>query len=138
MDFLIKGRHVNIWGVPSIGKGTEIADFVEIGGTTFLLTEIGENCKIQAFAYIPPGVHIGSNCFIGPHVCFCNDAHPKIGLETTFENTYVGDNVSIGANATILPGIKIGSNAVIGAGAIITRDIKEGETWISPKAKKLR
>jgi len=42
---------VNIYGA-TIGKGTKIASFVEIGEGVV----IGKNCKIEAFCCIPKGV----------------------------------------------------------------------------------
>ena len=63
----------NIWGKPKIGKGTKIAAFVEIGRDVI----IGEDCKIEAFAFLPPGTRIGDRVFIGPHVCMTNDKHPR-------------------------------------------------------------
>lgn len=36
----------------------------------------------------------------------------------------------IGANATILPGVTIGENAIVGAGAIVTKDVMDGEKVI--------
>jgi UDP-2-acetamido-3-amino-2,3-dideoxy-glucuronate N-acetyltransferase len=82
--------------------------------------KIGNRCKVQAFAFIPEGVTLGDDVFIGPHVCFTNDKYPPSDV---WEETLVEDGVSIGANATILPGIVIGKRARIGAGAIVTRDV---------------
>jgi UDP-2-acetamido-3-amino-2,3-dideoxy-glucuronate N-acetyltransferase len=82
--------------------------------------KIGNRCKVQAFAFIPEGVTLGDEVFIGPHVCFTNDKYPPSDV---WEETLVEDGVSIGANATILPGIVIGKRARIGAGAIVTRDV---------------
>ena len=42
------------------------------------------------------------------------------------EPIVIKKGASIGANATILPGVTIGENALIGAGAIITKDVKDG------------
>ena len=123
----------NFWGNYKIGKGTKIGAFVEIGnGVT-----IGKNCKIQAFAYIPPGVAIEDNVFIGPHVCFTNDKRPAIGAEWQIQPTLVKMGAVIGANATILPGITIGKNAVVGAGAIVTKSVPDGETWVGNPAHKI-
>jgi UDP-2-acetamido-3-amino-2,3-dideoxy-glucuronate N-acetyltransferase len=82
--------------------------------------KIGNRCKVQAFAFLPEGVTLGDDVFIGPHVCFTNDKYPPSDV---WEETLVEDGVSIGANATILPGIVIGKRARIGAGAIVTRDV---------------
>ena len=39
----------------------------------------------------------------------------------------VGDNVYIGNCVMILPGVHIGNNVVIGAGAIVTKDVPDGQ-----------
>lgn len=111
----------NLWGNPSIGEGCIIAAFVEIGKDVV----IGRNCKIQAHSYIPPGVTIGDNVFIGPHVCFTNDKYPKVGgwSNTRLMPTIVENDVSIGANATILCGVTLGQGCMIGMGTVVTKDI---------------
>ena len=99
--------------------------------------EIGDGTKIQAFAFIPNGVTIGKNVFIGPHVCFTNDKHPQAQGEWEQLETIVEDEVSIGANSTILPGITIGSHAKIGGGSVVTKNVPPGETWCGNPAKKM-
>lgn len=121
---------VNLYGC-TIGDGTKIAAFVEIQkGVT-----IGKNCKIEAFVFIPTGVTIEDNCFIGPHVCFTNDKHPKAtnsdgtiqsGKDWKVVKTFVKKGSSIGANATIICGVTIGKNALIGAGSVVTKNVDEG------------
>jgi len=119
----MKNFPVNIYG--KVGKGTKVASFVEIGGV------VGNDCKIQAFAFIPPGVTIGDRVFIGPHVCFTNDKRPP---SDKLSETVVKYGASIGANATILPGITIGHDAMVGAGSVVTKDVPDGETWIGNPA----
>jgi len=103
----------------TIGKRTKIATFVEIGEGV----EVGDDCKIGAFAFIPPGVLIGNRVFIGPHVCFTNDRYPRAVGTWTLLSTKIEDDVSIGANVTILCGIHIGQGTLIGAGAVVTKDV---------------
>jgi acetyltransferase-like isoleucine patch superfamily enzyme len=110
----------NVYG-SRIGDDTQVAAFVEIGGSI-----LGARCKVQAFAFIPPGVTIGDEVFIGPHVCFTNDRHPRAVGEWTLEATRVERGANIGANATILPGLTIGAGATIGAGVTVTRSIPPG------------
>lgn len=98
--------------------------------------EIGENCKIQAQVFIPDGVKIGNNVFVGPATVFTNDKRPPSGGKFWAE-TIVKDGAVIGANCTILPGITIGEKAMIGAGAVVTKNVPAGETWIGNPAKKL-
>jgi serine acetyltransferase len=39
----------------------------------------------------------------------------------------IKDNVFVGYGAIILPGVTIGSNSIIGAGAVVTKDVPEGQ-----------
>jgi acetyltransferase-like isoleucine patch superfamily enzyme len=95
---------------------------------------MGKNVKVQAFAFIPNGVTIGDNVFVGPHVCFTNDKYPPMG---EWRDTFVQDGAVIGANATILPGVTLGYGCQIGAGAVVTKDVPPGETWVGNPAKPL-
>ena len=98
----------NIYG--TVGLGTKVAAFVEIGGT------VGERCKVQAFAFIPPGVVVEDDCFIGPHACFTNVMRPDPYKAGVFLETRVKSGAAVGAGAVILPGVTIGEKAFVGAG----------------------
>jgi len=134
VDYHIKGKYV-IVDRSTIGYGTElwnfiniydsvigefckIASHVEIGGS-----KIGDRCKIEAFVFIPPGVTIGNNVFIGPRVAFANDKYPNADPVWTRGNITVEDNVSIGMGAIILPGVVIGEHSFIAAGALVTKNV---------------
>jgi UDP-2-acetamido-3-amino-2,3-dideoxy-glucuronate N-acetyltransferase len=107
-----------------IGPGTKIYDQTWIGPNVI----IGEDCRIQAFAFIPDNVVIGNRVFVGPCTCFCNDKHPPShGAWKEKEPTVVEDDVSIGANCTILPNITLGKGCVIGAGSVVTKSVKPEE-----------
>ena len=82
--------------------------------------QIGHRCKIEALAFIPDGVTLGNDVFIGPHVCFTNDREPPSEL---LEKTHVGNGASIGAGAIIVCGITIGDGARIGAGSVVTKNV---------------
>lgn len=118
----------NISSEALIGKGTIIHSHVSIHDQVI----IGENCKIQAYAFLPNGVLLEDNVFVGPHVCFTND--PK--LDGEIKPTVVRKGAKIGANATIVAGITIGSNAIIGAGSVVTKDIGDNELWYGNPALK--
>ena len=93
--------------------------------------------KIEAFAFICPGVIIEDDVFIGPHVVFTNDKNPaNTWGKRKIMKTIVKKGASIGANATILPGITIGKKATIGAGAVLTKSVPDGETWLGNPARK--
>jgi acetyltransferase-like isoleucine patch superfamily enzyme len=122
----------NIYGEGWIGNNCNIGAMVEIRHP-----QIGDDCKIQAFVFIPEGVRIGNRVFIGPHVCFTNDKHPKAVGDWDLLWTTVEDDVNIGANATILPGITLGKGCTIGAGAVVTKDVPPGVTVVGNPARKL-
>lgn len=91
--------------------------------------KIGARTKVQAFAFIPTGVTIGRDCFIGPSVTFTNDKHPP-SPRSDWLKTTVEDQVSIGAGVVILPGVTIGRGARIGAGALVTKDVPADTLYI--------
>ena len=120
---------VNIYGC-EIGDNTKVGSYVEIRENV----KIGKNCKIQAFAFLPQGVILEDEVFVGPHACFTNDKIPRatvkgklkeIGKDWKPETTIVRKGASIGANATILGGITIGENSIVGAGSVVTKDVPD-------------
>lgn len=131
------GKNTKLWyghfsniGACCIGDDCTIHSHVWIGDRV----RIGDRCRIQAFAFIPTGVRIGNDTFIGPRVTFTNDKHPP---SSEWQVTIVGSNVSIGAGAIILPGLTIADGVKIGAGSVVTKSIRAGETWVGNPARKL-
>lgn len=47
------------------------------------------------------------------------------------KDVIIGDDVWIGIRSVILKGVNIGNAAVVGAASIVTKDIKEGETFVN-------
>ena len=125
-DDVIIGKGTQIWH-PELSNiyGCKIGENCNIGALVEIRRDvtIGNNCKIQAFAFIPEGITIGNNVFIGPHVCFTNDKHPRVDGEWEVLQTIVEDDVSIGANVTICPGVILGAGAMIAAGSIIVNNV---------------
>ena len=134
------GKRCKIWYFINlynsiIGDDVNIGAFVEIQKA-----KIGNRCRIANGSFIPNGVIIGDDCFIGPKVCFTTDKYPSVKKAMTQKQfwpeklTVVGNRVIIGANTTILPGISIEEGAIIGAGSLVTKDIGKNEVWYGSPA----
>lgn len=87
---------------------------------------IGPRTRVQAFAFIPPGVTIGADVFIGPNVTFTNDKYPP-SPRADWLPTVVEDGASIGAGVVVLPGVTLGRGCRVAAGAVVARDVAPGE-----------
>lgn len=112
-----------------IGDDTRIGAFTEVGGAT-----VGRRCKIGAHVFIPPGVTIEDDVFIGPGVVFTNDKYPRSSGDWNCLCTKVCSGASIGAGVVLLPGVIVGRNAMVGAGSLVLRDVAENETYINKRA----
>lgn len=121
-------RHVHIREHAYIGESCNIGKGVYIEKHV----RIGSRVKIQNNVSIFEGVTIEDGVFIGPHVTFTNDMHPraitpdgklKSAEDWTVTTTLVKYGASIGAGSVIVCGVTIGDFALIGAGSVVTRDV---------------
>jgi UDP-2-acetamido-3-amino-2,3-dideoxy-glucuronate N-acetyltransferase len=114
---LFIGPYVNAYE-GSIGNDTKIGAYTEIGGAI-----IGARCKIQARVFIPHGVTIEDDVFIGPAVVFTNDKYPRAFGSWEVKTTLIKRGAAIGAGAVIAPGVTIGEGALVGAGSVVIHDV---------------
>lgn len=121
----------NVYGC-RIGDESRIGPFVEIQSGV----EIGARCKIQSHSFICSGVTIADEVFVGHGVLFINDKRPRATTEDgelqtaddwTLLATVVERGASLGSGCVVLGGVRIGAGALVGAGAVVTRDVGEGE-----------
>ncbi|HEX8988531.1 MAG TPA: hypothetical protein VF816_11260 [Rhodocyclaceae bacterium] len=113
-------------------RNDEYAEFLRKRGR---LHAIGENCLINRDVAItnPAFVRIGNNVCLASCSLIGHDAVVAVlGRAYGRRLDSVGkidirDNVFIGHGATILPNVVIGPNAVVAAGAVVTKDVKEGD-----------
>lgn len=73
---------------------------------------VDHDCAIAAYAHVAPGAVLGGGVVVGARTL-------------------------VGAGATVLPGVVIGNDVTIGAGAVVLRDIGDGETWAGNPATRL-
>lgn len=118
---------VNLYGC-QIGDNTRIGTFVEIQKGV----RIGRNCKISSHTFIPEGVTIEDDVFVGHNVTFINDKWPEAttgdGVMKTEDDweclpILVGQGAAVGSSATIMGGVTIGQKAMVGAGSVVTHDV---------------
>ena len=98
--------------------------------------------KIQNDVSVYHGVSLEDGVFVGPHVCFTNDLHPRAinpdgslnaAVDWVLSETLIKRGAALGANSTIVCGITIGAWAMIGSGSVVTRDIPDyGLAWGNP------
>ena len=64
----------------------------------------------------------------------------KMGLvgvnEVKYGNIYIGDNCNISWDVIIMPNVHIGNNVIVAAGAVVTKNIPDGEIWGGFRPKK--
>lgn len=123
---IVAGKGTRIWHpeLSTICEGVRFGENCRVHSHVWIGKDvkIGNNVKIQAFCFIPEGVIIGDDCFIGPRVTFTNDKNPPSGKDNWLP-TVVGNGVTIGAGAVLLPGIVLEDNCTVGAGSIVTRNV---------------
>jgi UDP-3-O-[3-hydroxymyristoyl] glucosamine N-acyltransferase len=124
-----KDENGNLFRFPQIGN-LFIGDYVEIGANTCIDrgalsdTVIGDHCKINNLCHIAHNNKIGKNVVITAQV--------NISGSNVIEN-----DVWIAPNASIRGWLTIGKGATIGMGAVVTKDVPAGETWVGNPARKL-
>lgn len=154
-DFAKIGKNVIMEGGILVfhPENISIGDNVYIGHDTILKgyykgkMEIGDGTWIgqQCFLHSAGNIKIGENVGIGPGVKIITSYHsgsdkskPIMHSELVFEEVILEDGCDIGVNASILPGVKIGKGSQIGAGAVVTRNVPDGEVWAGVPAKFLK
>ena len=118
-------------------KGYRLVSFVSENCINYAKS-IGENCFIFEDNTIQPFVEIGNNVVMwsGNHV----GHHSKIG-DNSFITSHavisggveIGKNCFIGVNSTIRDAINIADYTVVGAGALIMKNTKEREVYMSDR-----
>ncbi len=112
---------------PHIG-GVEIGDRVEIGSNTCLDrgsigdTVIGNDCKIDNLIHIAHNVRMGERCKV-------------IALAIVGGSVTLGDDAWIAPAAAIRDWRMVGEKAVVGLGAVVTKDVADGETVVGNPAR---
>lgn len=118
----------------------EYTQFLRLHGNLY---SIGENCTILPSTVFtdPSHVRIGNNvhfstCILIGHdgaVAMLNQAY-NVKLDAVGKID-IRDNVFIGYNSIVLRNVTIGPNAIVAAGAVVTKDVAEGDIVAGVPAK---
>jgi len=130
------GENTSIWHQSQVREGASIGKSCILGKGVYIDAGvcIGDHVKIQNYVSIFHGVMIEDGVFIGPHVCFTNDLHPrainpdgslKAADDWQLTPTLIRKGASLGANSTIVCGVTVGQWSMIGSGSVVTRDVPD-------------
>ena len=128
------GEGTTIWNQTQVREGAVIGRDCILSKDVYVDAgvRIGSNVKIQNGVSVYHGVIVEDGVFVGPHVCFTNDRHPRaINPDGTLKGasdwvvseTRIEYGAALGAGAVILSGITIGKWAMVAAGAVVTHDV---------------
>lgn len=127
-------HYCNIDPSAEIGEGTSIGSYTEIGPNV----KIGKNVRIGAKCFIPEGVEIRDNAWIGPCCVFSNDLYPP-SSKTAWKRTVIDEKAALGAGVKVLPGRYVPKGAMIGMGSMVVDRLEyEDSIYMGFKAKKHR
>lgn len=100
-------------------------------------TTIGKRVTVQTSSYITSDMIIEDDVFIGPCCSTANDKYMGRG-NYHHQGPIIKQRARIGNNATLLPGITIGEEAIVGAGAVITKDVPSGQTYVGNPGRPIK
>jgi UDP-2-acetamido-3-amino-2,3-dideoxy-glucuronate N-acetyltransferase len=133
------GANTRIWAHACVMRGSQIGSDVVVGRYAHIEgARVGNRCKIENNVYIPPGVRLHNEVFVGPHAAFANDRYPRACPKPgeppfTPRGAEVLGGASIGMKAVVGAEVTIGERAMVGMGAIVPKDVAAGATVYGPK-----
>lgn len=123
------GTGTDIWQHCVVLEDAVLGNDCNVNAFCFIENDvsIGDRVTIKCGVYIWDGIIIEDDVFVGPNVTFSNDKYPRSKHRPeNFMRTVIKRGASIGAGAVLLPGITVGESAMIGAGAVVTKDVRDG------------
>jgi bifunctional UDP-N-acetylglucosamine pyrophosphorylase / glucosamine-1-phosphate N-acetyltransferase len=108
-----------------VGMDARIGNFVELKNTT-----LQAGAKANHLAYLGDAeVGEGANIGAGTITCNYDGAHKN--------RTEIGAGAFIGSNSSLVAPLRVGAGAVTGAGAVVIRDVDDGERVAGNPARRL-
>lgn len=119
----------NKFRFPQIGS-LIMGDYVEVGANTCIDRGALSDTIIGDYTKINNLCHIAHNNIIGKNVSIT-------GCVNVSGGNVVDDDVWIAPNSSLRGYIHLGKGCTLGMGAVATKDIPAGETWVGNPARKL-
>lgn len=119
----------NKFRFPQIGS-LIMGDYVEVGANTCIDRGALSDTVIGDYTKINNLCHIAHNNIIGKNVSIT-------GCVNVSGGNVIDDDVWIAPNSSLRGYIHLGKGCTLGMGAVATKDIPAGETWVGNPARKL-
>ena len=91
---------------------------------------------VHSFAEVDSDCILNTNSVV-EHECRIGQGVHIMGSAVITGRVSIGNYTTIGTNATILPDLDLESHVVVGAGAVVTKDVAQGNTVIGIPAKSM-
>lgn len=101
---------------------------------------IGNGSVIQDYAYISSDVVVGVSVRLNVHAVVMHDCRVDDFVTVAPRSTLLGrihikNGAYIGANSTVLPMREVGCGSIVGAGAVVTKNVRDGQVVKGVPAK---
>lgn len=115
-----------------VHPSVNMADDVRLGRGSLLCAGavLTTHIHLGDFAIVNLNATVGHNCTFGD---YCT-VHPGVNVSG---DVTLGNEVELGTGSTLIQGVSLEDHTVVGAGAVVTKDLAGGKTYIGVPARPL-